>query len=353
MAEIVLDGIPVGDDHPPYTVAEIGNNHMGDLEEAKRLIKMAHDAGANAVKFQKRDNAVLFTKEFYNSPYNSEAAYAATYGAHRDHFEFTLGEYMDLKAFADMLGMSFIATPFDLPSVDFLEAVDVPFYKIASAGITNPLLMQRIVETGKPIVASLGGANWDRVCETQRILTKHGNSVVLLHCTASYPTMPKDLGLLRIQHLAERFPEQVIGFSDHDDGIAMAVEAYALGARVFEKHITMSHVNRGTDHAFSLEAGGLRGYINNLRDAEASLQELEHPLPSEERPLYKMGYAVYPAHDLQAGDVVLPDDLVIKSPMEGLSGLTYRMIVGKELARDVKKEQPLSWDDFVYEERDG
>jgi sialic acid synthase SpsE len=145
------------------------------------------------------------------------------------------------------------------------------------------------------------------------------------------------------------YPEHVIGFSDHQDGIDQAVAAYTLGARVFEKHITMSHSNRGTDHAFSLEYFGLKSYVNNLYKTWMAIKALDYPLETEERPLYKMGYAVYPAKDLKAGIILMPEDLVIKSPMEGLVGWEYDKIVGMELANDVEKEQPLDWADFIGE----
>jgi N-acetylneuraminate synthase/sialic acid synthase len=352
MTEIVLDGLTVGGDRPPYVIGEIGNNHMGDMEEAKRLIAMARDAGVNAVKFQKRDNATLFTKAFYNSPYHSEAAWADTYGAHRDYFEFSLGQYLELKEFADYMGLTMIATAFDLPSVDFLENVEVPFYKVASGSIHNPLLLRKIAATGKPIIASFGGVDYETMERAVDVLTGRGSPLVMLHCTASYPAKPEDLGLERVAVMKYDYPEHVIGFSDHDDGIALAVAAYTLGARVFEKHITMNHSNRGTDHAFSLEYMGLRSYVSNLHKSHAAIRALDHPLEIEKKPVYKMGYAVYPAKDLAAGITLMPEDLVIKSPMDGLSGWEYDKIVGMELQVDKKKEEPFSMDDFDGEEEE-
>lgn len=346
MAEIVLDGITVGDNRPPWVCAEIGNNHQGDMQEAKRLIEMARDAGANACKLQKRDNSALFTKAFYNSPYNSENSYADTYGAHRDYFEFSLGQYLELKDYADYLGITMIATAFDLPSVDFLENVEVPFYKVASGSVTNPLLLKKIASLGKPIIASFGGANWNTMDKAVSVLTEQGAPLIMLQCTASYPAPPSLLNLDRITLMRNRYPEHIIGFSDHEDGIAMGVAAYTLGARVFEKHITMSHSNRGTDHAFSLEYMGLRSYVGNLHRAHQALDYNEQPFEEEKKPIYKMGYSIYPAHDIKAGTILMPEDLVIKSPMEGLNGWAYNDIIGEELKVDKKKEEPFSWDDF-------
>ena len=340
--EVVLDGLTVGLNRPPYIITEIGHNHMGDIEEAKRLFRMAKDGGANAVKLQKRDNKVLYTRDFYESPYNSENSYANTYGAHRDALEFSLAEFLELQEFANYLGITFIATPFDLPSVDFLESIDVPYYKVASGSISNPLLLQKIASIGKPVVASFGGATSAEVERVVVLFANAGTPLVLLHCVAGYPPRPDELTLETIDLLRATYPEYVVGFSDHDDGISMALVAWAKGARVFEKHITMSHTNKGTDHAFSLEYMGLRAYTGNLHESERASAYKVQPLESERNPLYKMRSAVYFNRDMKAGEKVTAEDVVLKSPEEGLSGWNYYKIVGNRLVVNVNKEQHLS-----------
>ena len=347
--EVVLDGITVGLDRPPYVIAEIGHNHMGDVEECKRLFRMAADAGVNAVKIQKRDNETLYTREFYNSPYNSEAAYAPTYGEHRDFLEFSLGEYIELQEFANFLGITFIASAFDLPSLDFLEAIDVPFYKVASGSITNPLLLRRVAGLGKPILASFGGATDAEVFRAVETLSAQGSPVILLHCVAGYPPKPEDLNLDRILVFQEAYPGNVIGFSDHDDGISMALVAWAKGARVFEKHITLSHTNKGTDHPFSLEYMGLRAYIGNLHEAERASVLQDQPLEVELKPIRKMGAACYFNRDMKVGDVVTVDNLVLKSPIDGLKGWAYDDLIGSILIVDVAAESPLDLSMFSWE----
>jgi N-acetylneuraminate synthase/sialic acid synthase len=343
MAEVVLDGLTVGYDRPSYIIAEIGSNHLGDIEEAKRLMSMARDAGVNAAKFQKRDNKVLYTNEFYNSNYNSENAYGPTYGLHRDALEFSLGQFLGLQEFANYLGISFIATPFDIPSVEFLEAIDVPFYKVASGSISNPLLLRKIASIGKPVVASFGGATPEEVERVVVLFADAGTELILLHCVAGYPPRPNELTLETIDLLRETYPDHVIGFSDHDDGISMALVAWAKGARVFEKHITMSHTNKGTDHAFSLEYMGLRTYTGNLHEAGRASAYQKQPLESERLPLYKMKSAVYTTRDIEVGERITENDLVLKSPAEGLGGWTYDDLLGVMVREPIKKEQPLEW----------
>lgn len=347
--EVVLDGITVGPDRPPYVIAEIGHNHMGDIEECKSLFRMAADAGVNAVKIQKRDNETLYTREFYNSPYNSEAAYAPTYGEHRDFLEFSLREYFELQEFANFLGITFIASAFDLPSLEFLEAIDVPFYKVASGSITNPLLLRRVANLGKPILASFGGATDTEVFRAVETLSAQGSPVILLHCVAGYPPKPEDLTLDRIMVFREDYPNNVIGFSDHDDGISMALVAWAKGARVFEKHITMSHTHKETDHPFSLEYMGLRAYTGNLHEAERASVLKDQPLKVELKPMRKMGSACYFNRDMKIGDTVTVDNLVLKSPVDGLLGWAYDDLIGSILIVDVEAESPLDLSMFSWE----
>jgi N-acetylneuraminate synthase/sialic acid synthase len=342
-SEVVLNGITVGLNRPAYIIAEIGSNHLGDIEEAKRLMSMARDAGANAAKFQKRDNATLYTRDFYSSPYNSENAYADTYGAHRDALEFSLSQFLELQEFANFLGIALIATPFDLPSVDFLDAIDVPFYKVASGSISNPLLLRKIAGFRKPVVASFGGATPEEVERVVVLFDNAGTELILLHCVAGYPPRPDELTLETIDLLRETYPDHVIGFSDHDDGISMALVAWAKGARVFEKHITMSHTNKGTDHAFSLEYMGLRTYTGNLHEAEKASIYQSQPLESERSPLYKMRSAVYTTRDIEVGERLTESDLVLKSPAEGLEGWSYDDLLGTVVREPIKKEEPLEW----------
>ena len=346
MTNAVLDGISVGPDYPPYVIAEGGSNHMGDIEECKRLMLMAHDAGAQAFKIQKRDNKTLYTEEFYNSAYNSENAYKSTYGAHRDYLEFSLGQFLELQEYANFLGITFIATPFDLPSVDFLEAINVPFYKVASGSISNPLLLRKIASIGVPVVASFGGATPEEVERVVLLFADAGTELILLHCVAGYPPRPEELTLETIDLLRETYPDHVVGFSDHDDGISMALVAWAKGARVFEKHITNSHTNKGTDHAFSLEYMGLRSYIGNLHEAGRASPYQKQPLESERDPLHKMRSSVYTTRDIAAGEILTAADLVLKSPADGMDGWEYDKLLGLRVRELIEKEEPLSWQKF-------
>ena len=167
-----------------FVVAEIGNNHMGNFDIAKKLIKKAHESGVDAVKLQKRNNKKLFTKKMYSTIYNSENSYGKTYGQHRDFLEFNLSQYKELKSFSEDLGLIFFATPFDFESVDFLEKLNIPMYKIGSGDLTNTPLIKYINQINKPIIFSTGGGNMKDVERAYSVIKKNKN-VAILQCTSS------------------------------------------------------------------------------------------------------------------------------------------------------------------------
>ena len=346
MAEIVLDGTLVGDGYPPYTIGEAGSNHSGILAGAKKLIKLAKDFGAQAVKFQTRNNRELFTKAFFDSPYNSENALGPTYGLHREALEFGFEDYLKLSDYAKEVGITFFSTPFDEASVSFLETIGVPFYKVASASATNLKFVKHVAERGKPVLISLGGCTKAQIWRTVDLAAKVNTNLVLMHCVASYPCPVEYSNLGRIKWLKKEFPEFVIGFSDHQDSISLGGVAWELGARVFEKHITLSHSLPGTDHGFSLEGPGLQLYTKFINHALIANQDYDQPFDIEKSAIRKMAQAVYLKTDLSAGAIIKEADLVLKSPADGISAEFYYEIIGQRLKIDVQSEQPLDWDYF-------
>src|SRR3569832_1696041 len=208
----------VAQDGACYVFAEIGNNHQGDLKTALNMIKVAAGMGVNAVKFQKRDNKALITQAMYNKPYDNENSYGATYGEHRDYLEFDLDEYLELKKCAQDNDVDFIVTPFDHPSVDFLEQNGIAAYKIASADITNAPQLEYVAKTGKPMFVSTGAATLDEIRLAKNTKTKHNGLVCILHCTAGYPTEYENLNLRVITTLRVFFFVVVIGYSGLDYG---------------------------------------------------------------------------------------------------------------------------------------
>ena len=290
MREIVINGRRIAEDTPAYVIAEVGHNHGGKFDTARDLIRMAAHCGADAVKLQKRDNATLYAPELLNAPYENEHSFGKTYGEHRAALELGMKEYVALRAVAKAEKIDFFATAFDEPSADFLMEVDVPAIKLASGSLTDHALIRHVSTLGKPILLSTGGGTMADIDEAVNVLDAGGASYALLHCTACYPvTDYAELNLLVIQELRRRFPTVLIGWSGHDPGLAMAMLAYAYGARIIEKHFTGNRAWKGTDHAFSLEPKGLMSLCEDLKKAHlASGDGIKRFYESERKPLAKM-----------------------------------------------------------------
>jgi N-acetylneuraminate synthase/sialic acid synthase len=333
----------VTDDGPTYVIAEIGHNHQGSVDTARKLFAAAKTAGANAVKLQKRDNRSLFTREFFERPYENENSFGDVYGTHREALEFGAGEYRELQAYAAELEIDFFATAFDQPSVDFLEDLDMPAYKVASGDITNLPLLRYLAETGKPLILSTGGALRADVIRAYEVATQGDGDVAVLQCTAGYPAAWEELNLRVIETYRDLFPGSVIGLSSHDNGIAMAVAAHVLGGRIVEKHFTLDRSMRGTDHSFSLEPVGLTKMVRDLRRLHVALGDGQKRVYESERaPITKMSKALVAAGPLEAGHLIGPEDIAIKSPGDGMPPSDFERLVGARLVHSLKEDQAFS-----------
>src|SRR6266545_3833294 len=293
-----IDGFVIHDGSDCYVIAEIGHNHQGSVEQAKAMVTVAKDCGANAVKLQKRSNRMLYTREFFEQPYDNEFSFGPTYGEHREALELGRDDYVELQRYAREIGMTLFATPFDFESA---------------------------VEAIRSSNEQLG----------------------ILQCTAAYPCETEDLNLNVITTLRARYPGFVIGLSDHQNGISMALVAYMLGARVIEKHFTLNHAWKGTDHAFSLMPEGLRKLVRDLQRIPLALGDgVKRPLAVEAKPLEKMGKKLVAARDLEQGHVLGPNDVAIKSPADGgLPPYELDRLVGRRLRRRLAFEDFVTFDD--------
>jgi sialic acid synthase len=342
-----IDGFDIHDGSECYVIAEIGHNHQGSVEQAKAMLTMAKDCGANAVKVQKRSNRTLYTREFFEQPYDNEFSFGPTYGEHREALELGRDAYVELQRYAREIGITFFATPFDVESADFLAELGLPAYKLASADLVNTPLLRHVASLGKPMLISTGGATMDDVDRAVEAVRPLNEQLCILQCTAAYPCETEDLQLGVITTLRERYPDYVVGLSDHQSGISMALVAYMLGARVIEKHFTLNHAWKGTDHAFSLMPEGLRKLVRDLRRVPEALGDgVKRPLPVEEKPLEKMGKKLVAARDLELGHVLSTEDIAIKSPADGgLPPYELDRLVGRRLRRPVGFEDFLTFDD--------
>lgn len=269
----------------PYVIAEIGCNHKGEMQIAKELINMAKIFGnANAVKFQKRNNKELLTEEQYNAPHpNPVNSYGETYGAHREFLEFTVEQHQELKTYCEELGITYATSVWDTTSAKEICSLEPEFIKIPSACNNHYEMLTYLCENYQgEIHISTGMTTKDEIEELIQFFTQKGRNqdLVLYNCTSGYPVPFKDICLLDILTLKEKYGDKVksIGFSGHHLGIAVDVAAYTLGAHVIERHYTLDRTWKGTDHAASLEPMGLRKLTRDLRATYEALTYKEQDI---------------------------------------------------------------------------
>jgi len=261
MKEIKIRDIVISEKSPILFIAEIGINHNGSLENAKKLIDMAKLCNVRVVKFQKRTPELCVPEHRKNLIYDTPWG-EITYLEYKKKVEFGKEEFEVIDKYCKEKNMIWFASPWDIPSVEFLEEFDVPCYKIASAKLTDRDLLEKISSLDKPILLSTGMSTEEQIDKAVNIL--RDNDLILMHCNASYPANPEELNLLCIKTLKQKYPDLIIGYSGHEVGLAPSLIAAELGAKVIERHITLDRSMWGSDQAASLEYPGLRRLIRDL-----------------------------------------------------------------------------------------
>ena len=280
MRTVMIGGRPVGENHPCFVIAEIGINHNGDLEIAKRLIAIASSAGCDAVKFQKRTPEICVPPAQRTTMRETPWGYIS-YMDYRKRVEFGVDEYKEIDAYCREQQIKWFASCWDMPSIDFMQQFEVPCYKIASATMKNEQLMRHTRATGIPIILSTGMSSFDDIDRAVEVLGKE--DLVLLHAVSTYPADYSELNLRAIHTMKERY-ELPIGYSGHETGIPTSVAAVAMGACVVERHITLDRAMWGSDQAASLEPNGITRLVRDIRLIERSMGDgnkrvLERELP--------------------------------------------------------------------------
>ncbi len=265
--EIKIGDRLVGDGHPAYIIAEIGINHNGDLEAAKRMIDAAVHAGVDAVKFQKRTPEICTPPEQQNQMRETPWGYI-TYLDYRYKVEFGEAEYREIDRYCKEKGITWLASVWDEQSVDFLSQFDTPAYKVPSASLTDRNLLNHVRKTGKPMVISTGMSTMDQIRTAVDVIGT--DNLAIMHCTSTYPCEPDELNLRMIPKLRDLFPCP-IGYSGHEVGLVPSAVAVALGACMVERHLTLDRAMWGSDQAASVEPSGFERLVKYIRVSEASL----------------------------------------------------------------------------------
>lgn len=323
-----------------YIIAEVGQNHQGKIENALEYIRVFKNCGVDAVKFQIRDNKYLFDDSAYNMQYNSDNAFAENYGPHREKLELSKTEMSECKKLCDELEIDFIATPFDEPSLEFLISLSPKAIKIASFDLGNLPFISLIAKSSLPIILSIGGGKDIHIRETIKIIEELNDDLAILHCVSKYPCPENELNLSNIENLLSEFPKHTIGSSDHFNGISSGVVAFMLGARVFEKHVTLNRSWKGTDHSFALEPEGMRKFVRDIKRASQMLSlNIDEDIGNE--PVFKkLGKSLIYNKSLEKNSVVKIDDLSGKIFLDqGIPVREAYKIIGKKLDHPVKKFQ--------------
>lgn len=335
-------GKRIGDASPCFVIAEIGSNHNGDLELAKRLIRGAADAGVDAVKFQ----------TFCAASHYSKRTPGFSYLDNVDTFELIKRLELDrswhapLKDYAESLGLVFLSSPCDRDAVDELDRLDVAAFKVASFDLSDLGLIRHMAATGRPLIMSTGMADWMDIQRAVDICRSVGNDrIVLLQCTSLYPA-PAQLSNLRAIDVMRAAFRTLTGYSDHSEGDHVCLAAVALGACVIEKHFTLDRNLPGPDHAFAIEAEPLKQMMRKLRQVEAALGDgvKNGPRP-EEREMYEKGRrSLHARQKIAEGEMITAAMLTVKRPGLGIPPHLSETVIGRKARTDIEEDQWITWD---------
>ncbi len=324
-----------------YIIAEAGVNHNGSLKLAKQMVQEAKKAGADAVKFQTFQAGNLVTKYAEKAKYQKEsAAFPESQYQMLRSLELTYDDFLEIKALCDLENIEFLSTPFDLESIELLESVGLACYKIPSGAITDYPYLKRIAKTHKPVILSTGMSTIDEIEDALLILQTYGTTAVtLLHCNTQYPAPVADVNLTAMCTLRNRFHVD-IGYSDHTQGMEVAIAAVAMGAKVIEKHFTLDKSMKGPDHKASMDVNELTAMIMAIRNVERALGDgQKKPSPSEIENISAVRKSIVAKRDIQKGELLKEDNLTTKRPGTGLSPMLWNEIIGTEAIKNFSEDQ--------------
>lgn len=337
-------GHVIGQGRPCFLVAEIGNNHQGELNLALEMIAAAAEAGAQAVKFQKRDTDALFTRAGREAPYGGPNSFGPTYGEHRDALELDMDDMARCKEEADKHKLAFFASSWDHVSLEQMEELGAPLHKICSADLVNIPFLRKVRETGKPVILSTGMSSLEEIDLAVDELTRdNANGLVLLHCNSSYPCPDEAVALPVMQSLARRY-NLPVGYSGHEMGVGPSVAAAALGACVIERHFTLDKTFRGTDHQVSLTPAELALLAKMVREVELSLRQRDKTVCEKElASARKLRKSIVFSRDLPPGRTLTESDITVKCPGDGVSPVHWDHVLGSVLLKGVTQDEQFCW----------
>lgn len=347
MKEIKIGEKIIGENHPPFIIAEMSGNHQHSLEKALKIIELAAEAGVDAIKLQTYKPETMTidvnTDEFIIQDEKSVWKKRTLYDLYKEAY--TPWEWHEaIFEHCKKLGIIGFSTPFDETAVDFLESFDIPCYKIASFESTDLPLIRKVARTKKPLIISTGMCTVGEIEETVKVAKEEGcEQIILLKCTSTYPASPENSNLLTIPHMKQLFQCEV-GLSDHTLGIGVAVASVALGATVIEKHLTISRSEGGVDAHFSLEPNEMANLVKETTAAWQALGKISYGPTKSEKSSLQYRRSLYVVSDMRAGETFTKDNLAVIRPGYGLPPKYYDLLLGKKVNKNIKKGTPVTWD---------
>lgn len=342
----------ISNNSPAFIIAEIGANHNGDIELAKKSIDEAIKCGADAVKFQTyTTKELLANKEGIVTYGKSGAEVSKTLKQMFDEVTFKRDDHQEIYEYAKQKDIICFSTPFSVEGVDFLENLNNPIYKIASSDVNYLDMLERIGKTKKPVFLSAGKSTIGDLDMAVDTLVNNGTSdLCLLHCVANYPSKMENMNLNTIKTLKQMYPECIVGFSDHSQGITASLGAVCLGAKIIEKHFTIDKNLNGPDHWFSMDPTDMKNLVQEIRNLEKAFgNPRKMVIPSEVPEKYWSTRSLVAKNDMKKGHIITKEDLAMLRPGYGISPFDRDKVTGLKLSLDTKKDEVLEWKHFKYE----
>lgn len=336
----------------PYVIAEIGVNHEGSMDQAKRLIDLAKQGGADAAKFQSYKAGTLASKHSPSYWDTSKEPTRSQYALFQKYDSFGPDEYRALAEHCRQVGIDFLSTPFDDAAIEFLDSL-VPFFKIASADLTNIPFLRKVAAKGKPVVLSTGASTLGEVDIAIEALTHAGCAdIALLHCILNYPTENANAHLRMVEGLKRAYPNRIIGYSDHtlpDDAMTSLVTAHLLGAVIIEKHFTHDKTLPGNDHYHAMDQYDLARFVTLAETVHVLLGPTDHkaPIATENISRKNARRSIVMRRDVAAGQQLTADDLTYKRPGTGVSPLYWDEVLNRRTATTLQADHVLQWQDLA------
>lgn len=343
---IKINNREIGEGHPVYVIAEMSANHNQDFNEALRIMRMAKDSGADAIKIQTYTADTMTidcSNEYFQIGKGTIWEGMNLYKLYQQAY--TPWEWQpELKKAADEMGIDFFSTPFDATAVDFLSRMDVQAYKIASFELTDLPLIEKVALQGKPMIISTGMSTIEEINKALETAAKCGNTqIALLKCTSAYPSPAEEMNLNTIPDMKNRF-KLPVGLSDHSMELVVPLTAIALGASIIEKHFTVSRSVKGPDTEFSLEPEEFKEMVRSIRICEKALGKVNYEPSEKEKHSKVFRRSVFVVEDVKKGEKFTDKNVRVIRPSYGLPPECIKDVVGHEAASDLKRGTPLAWD---------